>query len=174
MICFSFSDIILPFRSGPAITRSVRLDAAQIPVRDEDERALRNLVRESLERMGMPAQNQDFILSNLAFGDHYPAFTSLLAGPYGTLWVQQAKPTGEVAEGEIDPQLVGDRAASALLVASPVWNVFARDGRHMGEIRFPERFRPLQTVGDRIYGVWRDDLNVQYVVRLRVTGAVPS
>jgi hypothetical protein len=34
----------------------------------------------------------------------------------------------------------------------------------------PLRFQPLLVVGSRIYGVLRDELDVQHVVRLRIDG----
>ena len=34
----------------------------------------------------------------------------------------------------------------------------------------PERFAPRVFMGDKIYGVWRDELDVQYIVRLRIVG----
>jgi hypothetical protein len=40
----------------------------------------------------------------------------------------------------------------------------------LGVIAMPERFAPKVFRGDKIYGVWRDDLNVGYVVRLRILG----
>ena len=46
----------------------------------------------------------------------------------------------------------------------------------LGEIQMPARFQPMRFTSDRIYGVWRDDLDVQYVMALRVgaTGDRPS
>jgi hypothetical protein len=38
----------------------------------------------------------------------------------------------------------------------------------------PQRFSPRLFHGDRIYGVWRDDLDVQYVMRLRIRGIPPE
>ena len=32
----------------------------------------------------------------------------------------------------------------------------------------PPRFKPRMFREDKIYGVWRDDLDVQYIVRLRI------
>ncbi len=48
------------------------------------------------------------------------------------------------------------------------WDVFDADGRFLGEVAMPPRFTPRALLGDRIYGVARDALDVQYVVRLRV------
>ena len=32
----------------------------------------------------------------------------------------------------------------------------------------PDRFAPLDAEGDDLYGVWTDELDVQYVVRVRI------
>ena len=51
--------------------------------------------------------------------------------------------------------------------------MFDDRGRFLGIIALPPRFQPMQVLGDRIYGIWWDDLDVQYVLRLHVTG-VPN
>ena len=47
-------------------------------------------------------------------------------------------------------------------------DVYAADGRYLGVVEMPQRFQPRTFRGDKIYGVWRDELDVQYVMRLRV------
>lgn len=42
------------------------------------------------------------------------------------------------------------------------------DGRYMGVVKMPPRFTPRIILGGKIHGVWRDDLDVQYVMRLRI------
>ena len=34
----------------------------------------------------------------------------------------------------------------------------------------PDRFQAIRFVANNVYGVWRDDLDVQYVMKLRITG----
>lgn len=53
---------------------------------------------------------------------------------------------------------------------SPDWSVFDPEGRYLGVVRMPDRFKPMVSRSDNIYGVWRDDLDVQYVLRLRILG----
>jgi hypothetical protein len=43
------------------------------------------------------------------------------------------------------------------------WDVYDSEGRLAGMVRIPDRFTPFSLKGDRMYGVWRDDLEVQYV-----------
>ncbi len=57
--------------------------------------------------------------------------------------------------------------------------MFDADGRYLGIMEMPDRFAPRTFLADRIYGVWRDDLDVPYLVTLRIrglgedTGALP-
>jgi hypothetical protein len=51
---------------------------------------------------------------------------------------------------------------------SRISDVYDRDGRYLGVVQMPERFQPRTFRGDKIYGVWRDELDVQYVMRVRV------
>jgi len=88
----------------------------------------------------------------------------VLSGPDETIWVQHIQPASELSDEEFenfDP--MQDTGA-------PDWDVFDAAGRYLGVITMPRRFSPRTIRGDRIYGVWRDDLDVQYVVRLRVVG----
>ena len=48
------------------------------------------------------------------------------------------------------------------------WDVFGRDGRLLGVVQMPARFQPRLFVGDAIYGVLRDEFDVQSIARLRV------
>jgi hypothetical protein len=43
------------------------------------------------------------------------------------------------------------------------WTVFDADGRMLGDIVFPTRFRPLHSGGDFVLGVWKDQLGVERV-----------
>ena len=54
------------------------------------------------------------------------------------------------------------------------------EGRFLGSLDMPAKFQPLRFYGNRIYGIGRDELDVQYVMRFRIdgiptgdTGAVP-
>jgi hypothetical protein len=50
------------------------------------------------------------------------------------------------------------------------WDVFDADGRFLGVVTMPHLFSHKLFRGDKIYGIWRDELQVQYVVRLRILG----
>jgi hypothetical protein len=50
------------------------------------------------------------------------------------------------------------------------WDVFDSDGRFLGVVTMPLRFTPHAIVGDKIYGVWRDEFEVNYALRLGIIG----
>jgi hypothetical protein len=59
-------------------------------------------------------------------------------------------------------------------IGSPRWDVFDAEGRFLGTVDTPGGFTPRLFRRDRIYGVWQDEFDVQYVMRLRIVGDGPS
>ena len=53
---------------------------------------------------------------------------------------------------------------------APDWDVFDAQGRYLGVVEMPQGFTPKLFREDKIFGVWRDELDVQYVLRLRIVG----
>ena len=53
-------------------------------------------------------------------------------------------------------------------IGSPEWEVFDDQGRYLGVVTLPDRFQPTNVEGSQIYGIWRDELDVQYIMRLTV------
>ena len=89
---------------------------------------------------------------------------SLQVGHRGTIWVQRIRPPGDLTDEEID------RYNFLEEFGSPDWDVFDADGRFLGIVSMPQRFQPRLFLADRIYGVWRNELDVPFAVRLRVVG----
>lgn len=80
--------------------------------------------------------------------DHHPAIDTYQTDADGNLWVRRS--------------LGGDLIA---------WEVFDEDGRFLGKVESDldlERLTVHEITSDAVYGVFRDDLDVQYVVRLRI------
>ena len=50
------------------------------------------------------------------------------------------------------------------------WDVLGYDNRFLGTLRLPPRFRPNIMLGDRVYGVEQDDLDVESVAIYQLTG----
>jgi hypothetical protein len=99
---------------------------------------------------------------SVSFAEFFPAFVSMSIGPNGSIWVQHLRPPAQVTEEELETyDMTQD-------IGSRDWDVFDPDGRYLGVVTMPPRFTPRRIVEGKIYGVWRDDLDVQYVTRLRI------
>jgi hypothetical protein len=135
------------------------------PISDGDQQTIMSFIEEQIQDLVPPGQQATAlarIRQAYRFADYYPAFASMQDGPQGTIWVQHIQSPSDVPEGtEWNPlQDIGARD----------WDVFDRDGRYLGVVTMPERFAPRLLRGEHIYGVARDELDVQYVVRLRIVG----
>ena len=133
-------------------------------IEDADKEALRGELRRRMTQFGATAEQITRQLSRLHFAEHFPAFNIVAAGPMGTFWVQHVLPMSELSEGELAS--ITDQAD----LGAPDWDVFDAQGRYLGVVEMPQGFTPRLFRGDKIYGVWRDELDVQYVVRLRIVG----
>ena len=100
-----------------------------------------------------------------------PAFKQVRVGDDGRIWVFVSQPADRVPpdpDAEPDPQ--GRRPLDRWIEPS-VYDVYEPDGAFIGTVRFPDRFQPHVMRGDQVWGFSRDDYDVQYVTRLRVTPA---
>jgi hypothetical protein len=155
------------YEPGGKLTRVITKQFARDPVTDADQQTLKDmfhrLLGQQLAARGAPAQLLNQLMQNLHIGAYYPAFAQMLEGPNETILVQRFQPLSNLSDEErkaLDP--------TSGAMASRQWDVFGSDGRYLGVVSMPERFQPVQFKGDRIYGVQRDELDVQYVVVLRV------
>ena len=145
---------------GGRLERVVTKSFQRKPLRDSDRRALRDRIRAAYGRERLPADRESMIRT-MEFGTHFPTFTSLFGGPHGTLWVQQA-----LQASSFDPDDPVEFGIHAF--GMPEYDIFDREGRYLGTTTPPTGFDPMMAKGENLYGVQRDDLDVQYVVRLRV------
>lgn len=116
-----------------------------------------------------------------AIPDVKPLWTSLMAAADGRIWVQISQPGERIPEDELGEEGAGGIRIGGAARSDPmtpnrwrepmVWDVFEPDGRYLGQVRAPASMarspRPL-IIGDQVYAVMRDDLDVQYLVRYRV------
>lgn len=109
---------------------------------------------------GVPPAAVQAISSRMRIADEFPALAAAHVGPNGRVWVQRVAIPSEAEEDEapLDPMNPG----------SPDWDVFEGAGRWLGTVRLPERFTMMAIRDDALYGVVRDALDVQRVVRLRL------
>jgi hypothetical protein len=134
------------------------------PVTENDQQAVISFMEQRAIEQGAPPQALQQLRSIMAFGEFMPAFSAILSGPQGTIWVQHIQSAGELTEQELAGFDITQDAGA------PEWDVFDADGRFLGIVTMPSRFSPRGFHGDRIYGVSRDDLDVQYVTRMRIVG----
>jgi len=147
-------------RPGGAVVRVIRKPFERAPVTAADREAFLALFRDMWKHMGFSPEQVMLAEQSIGFGDYYPAFARILAGPGNTIWVQQVK-TAALAKELGAGFNMQDPGA-------PRWDVFDAEGRYLGVVEFPADFALMTFEGDAVYGVMRDELDVQYVARLRV------
>ncbi len=113
---------------------------------------------------GVPEPQLNGLLRAVNFEDHYPAFLQYMRGPDESLWVQRVQRISELTEEE------AENFNPLMNLGSADWDVFDSEGRYLGEINMPVRFQPMQFVDNDIYGIWRDEFDVQYVLSVSVVG----
>jgi len=148
---------------GGSLRRIITREVPRKSVEEADRNAILRLMREQYEQFGVPPAQAEQIMAGIGFAPYYPAFAQLLVGPGETLWVQRIRSARDMADAagelaEFDPQDL----------ASPEWEILDAEGRYLGVVALPDRFNPVAVRGDDLYGVWRDELDVQYVMRVRV------
>ncbi len=147
-----------------ALQRIVTKPFEATAVADRDQAKMLEFLEEAWRDAGVPPQAIPRLKDAVSFADVYPAYAQFQVGPGQTMWVQHIQSPSALTEEELaNYNFLED-------IGAPDWDVFDADGRFLGVVTMPSRFAPRTFVDDKIYGVWRDELDVQYVVRLGVTG----
>lgn len=142
-----------------SLTSVVRRDVDSRSVSQRDRAVLTEMVRDLMLDQGVPAAAVQEISARMRIADRFPALAAVHLDGDGGVWVQRvAIPTDAGEDAVVDPMDLG----------SADWDVFDDAGRWRGTVRLPERFTMMAIRGDALYGVVRDDLDVQRVVRLRL------
>jgi hypothetical protein len=140
------------------------ISRAFVPTRisDRDIGALFSFLDQAWLDAGVPPSRIEENHSLVHFAEFFPAYFFFQEGYQGTLWVQPVRPPGELSEEAMARyNFTEDFGASG-------WEVFDREGRFLGVVEMPPRFQLRVSVENKIYGVLRDELDVQYVLRLRI------
>jgi hypothetical protein len=122
----------------------IRWPGADLTLTDPAVRA--EIERRVAQQGGDAAGNRRF-LTELEHPTMRPAHGPVSLGPEGRIWVATA------------PGI----AADGTPFETPGWHVFDADGRWLGTVAGPERFRITQVLADRVVGVWQDELDVEHV-----------
>ena len=145
------------------LARVITMPVEKQPVSEEDVSIITDMIEVVFEQQGVPPQGIDIMMQGMTFEDVYPAFTQMRSGPGNGLWVQRIGIPSQMTEEQ------RENFNPMLDQGSPEWDVFDAEGRLEGMITMPERFTPFSLKGDLLYGVWRDEFEVQYVKVYRVT-----
>jgi hypothetical protein len=138
----------------------------QQPITERDEEMVWDAVEEQIQRL-VPPQQFSLAMQQInalwTLAEFWPAFAGIQEGPDGTIWVQHIQSPSTVGDDQ-DWNPIED-------IGARDWDVFDGEGRYLGVVTMPARFAPRAVEGNKVYGVWRDEYDVQYVVRMRVEGA---
>ena len=165
-LCFAVNDVfrLNMYDALGNLNRIVTLPTERKPVTDADIEFFMQTVDRLLNEQGVPPEQAEIVKSTFNFADFFPAFLQMMPGPNGSLWVQRVQePTGMTPE-ELE-------AWNPLLdLGASEWEILDAEGRYLGVLDMPHRFQPFTFEGDLVYGIWRDEFDVQYVRVMRVVG----
>jgi hypothetical protein len=165
-VSFAINDAfrISVYDAAGTLTRIVSLPVERQPVTQGDIDFFIETVERLATEQGAQQQQIELLLSTFNFADNFPAFLQMMPGPEGTLWVQRVQPPTLLPADEREtwnPQLD---------MGSTEWDVFDAEGRYLGVVDMPHRFQPVTFRDDLVYGIWRDEFDVQYVRVMKILG----
>ena len=147
---------------GGALRTVIAREHMPRPITDRDIRAFFAYLDRAWLANGARPDQLRANRQRVRFAETFPAFSAVHQGPQGTIWVQRVQAPGDLSDERIELyNFIEDFGAAD-------WDVFDAAGRLLGMVRMPLRFQPRLFVGDAIYGVVRDEFDVQYAVRVRV------
>ena len=147
-----------------SLRRIVQIPSEPIKVTEEDKEIFVSTLESLWGEAGVPPQGIEQLKSGISFEEQFPAFAQALVGPDGSLWVQRIRALSEMSAEE------KDSFNPLQNIGSAEWDVFDADGRYLGIVEMPFHFQPLGFHDSSVFGVWRDDLDVQYVLVMRIVG----
>lgn len=127
--------------------RLIRRQAASLPTTEEEVEAYKMRFSGGERTPEYMRNRTREVLDALDYPTTWPAYQELRFDPDGNLWVKR-------------PSREADEHAA--------WDIFDRQGRYLGEVALPARLRVEAMTVDHIYGVVRDELDVQYVKGYRI------
>jgi len=154
---------IRQYDTSGTLVRIITMPYEPQPVSEADKQAVLAFFRKLLQDQSVPPNiAEQLVKNNVHFGEYLPAFARAIEGPDGTIWVQHVSAASDMTQEQRD-------AANFMEdIGAPDWDVLDNEGRFLGVVAMPDRFAPRVIVGDKIYGVWRDEMDVQYVVVLEI------
>jgi hypothetical protein len=154
------------YRLGGQLERVIEKPFTRAQVTETDQAPMKRALRKAIVDQGAPPQlATQLVDTRLHFAPNYPAFAQMIEGPHGSILVQLIEPVSSLSDEERESF---DFQSGS--IGSRQWDVFDHEGRYLGPLMMPLRFQPVEFRGNEIYGIQRDELDVQYVVKLAVGG----
>ncbi len=150
------------YAPGGALQRVIAKPFTAQSISEDDQQAMLNAFERLWKQFGLNQQQVAQARQTIKFADRYPAYLQMLEGMDGSIWVQ-----GVQSPANLPPEMQ-DSYNPQLDLGSREWDVFDAEGRYLGVVNMPVRFQPVRFQGNHIYGIQRDELDVQYVVKLAV------
>lgn len=147
---------------GQKLVRVIEKSFEPQPVSQADQDLMKEAMVRTWQEFGLGGPQLEVLTNAIGFAETYPAYALVRGGPEGSLLVQHLQLPSELPPEELE------NFNPTLGFGSPIWDVFGPDGRFLGELEMPKRYQPLRIEGNRIYGIWRDDLDVQHVLVMRI------
>lgn len=110
--------------------------------------------------------------SGPAIPDSKPPFRRVFAGQDGRIWVLLNQEAEAIADEDVVESTEPNARPATRWTEPVVFDVFEPDGTYLGAVRAPDGFSiyPAPVFdGDQVWGVVRDEFDVQYITRLRVS-----
>lgn len=155
--------------------RSIRRDYEPIAITGEDiddYRARVTLRYDTMARFNEPMRQRQIQQSmeridrqaTFPVPETRPPLGAFLVARDGAFWVERLD-TRDPAEWW-ESRMWGGFDDSPEVETS--WDVFSAEGRFVGNVKLPPRFMPMAASADVVVGVYKDEFDVEYVVRYRI------
>jgi hypothetical protein len=146
----------------------VEREHAPVPVTSTEQAEIRAQTEFSMRRV-----DPSWSWTGAAIPATKPAYRGLFTGRDGRIWVSLSTAAVPIPEAERPAPRPGEPQPPQLTTHDPiVYDVLSSTGRLLGRVALPPRVRLYTMDGDRVWGVRRDSLDVEYAVRYRIEPAL--
>lgn len=146
--------------------RQVMREVAAVPVSETEATERRALIEQNAQRT-----DPSFSWTGPGIPATKPPFSSISVTEDGHLWVRVAQAAEVIPESELPP-LRTDVVPTPvrLTTREPVaYDVYSADGALLGRVKVPPRTTVLRVRGDLVWGISRNEDDVEFATRFRVT-----
>jgi hypothetical protein len=145
--------------------RIVRLHREPDPFTEAEQSTLMARYEALMKEGNTPPERIQQIKDALVFEPYYPYYRRFMNGPRGTLWLRRVKRICDMTAEEI-----AALTNSPTVRPAPGYDVFDGQGRYLGIVEAPEEMPLGLLTGDRLFGIVKDELDVEYLQIYRIEG----